>query len=179
MPSINLLNRIIDDDGNVIYTTKGLVEYLYKYSKFPDNILYLEDEDSKKYNKFIDYYNLDGKLRLPTRLKSHKERQDEWFYPSEYDDINLEEYFINLLEEKNINSLKSKNRVYEELKLYKDKGYEKLLRFCIYFMNEVNKNNWIIGVGRGSSVNSYLIYIIGLHQVDSIKYDLDVKDFLK
>lgn len=179
MSSTNLLNRIIDEDGNVIYLNQGLIDYLYKYSKFPEHILYIEDDDTTKYNKFIEYYNENNKLKLPSKLKTHKERQSLWFYPDEYNTIDLEEYFINILKEKNINTIDKKNRVIEELKLYKEKGYEKLLRFCIYFMNEVNKNNWIIGIGRGSSVNSYILYILGLHQVDSIKYDLDIKDFLK
>jgi DNA polymerase III alpha subunit len=35
------------------------------------------------------------------------------------------------------------------------------------------------GVGRGSSVASYCLYILGVHKVDSIKYELDIHEFLK
>ena len=35
------------------------------------------------------------------------------------------------------------------------------------------------GVGRGSSVSSYCLYLIGIHMVDSIKYNLDIQEFFK
>jgi len=43
----------------------------------------------------------------------------------------------------------------------------------------MRKNNLVWGVGRGSSVSSYLLYLIGVHKVDSYKYRLDIKEFLK
>jgi DNA polymerase III alpha subunit len=41
------------------------------------------------------------------------------------------------------------------------------------------ENNIVLGVGRGSSVASYVLYLLGVHRVDSLKYDLDIKEFLK
>jgi DNA polymerase III alpha subunit len=34
------------------------------------------------------------------------------------------------------------------------------------------------GIGRGSSVSSYVLYVLGVHDVDSYAYDLDIGDFL-
>jgi DNA polymerase III alpha subunit len=42
-----------------------------------------------------------------------------------------------------------------------------------------NKNNIVHGVGRGSSTSSYVLYLLGVHFIDSIKYDLDINEFLK
>jgi DNA polymerase III alpha subunit len=35
------------------------------------------------------------------------------------------------------------------------------------------------GVGRGSSVASYVLFLIGVHRIDSMKYNLDYKEFLR
>ena len=43
----------------------------------------------------------------------------------------------------------------------------------------VRKNKFIWGVGRGSSVSSYILYLIGVHRVNSLKFGFDIKDYLK
>lgn len=174
MSLIKLFNRVIDDDGNVIYYHQGLIDYLYKHKSFPENILFFPDKDIDQYNKFTEYYNGTNFLKLPIQLKTHNERKNNWFYPTEYNNINLEEFFLN----KCYTEIE-KNRVLLELKEYKKSNMEKLLRFSIYLMDYINQHNYVIGVGRGSSVCSYCLYLIGLHQIDSIYYDLNIKDFLK
>jgi len=55
----------------------------------------------------------------------------------------------------------------------------KVLQFLIYLVDTARNNNVVLGVGRGSSVASFALYLIGVHKIDSIKYDLDVEDFLR
>jgi DNA polymerase III alpha subunit len=43
----------------------------------------------------------------------------------------------------------------------------------------MRKNKIVWGVGRGSSVASYVLFLIGIHKVNSLKYNLDIKEFLK
>ena len=43
----------------------------------------------------------------------------------------------------------------------------------------MQENNLIWGVGRGSSVASYVLYKLGVHRIDSIFYDLDPGEFLR
>ena len=54
-----------------------------------------------------------------------------------------------------------------------------VLRIMIYIIETMRKNNLVWGIGRGSSVASYVLYLIGVHKVDSLKYNLDIKEFLK
>jgi len=54
-----------------------------------------------------------------------------------------------------------------------------VLKFMIYFVANMRKNNIVWGVGRGSSVASYVLYLIGIHKIDSLKYNLDVGEFLR
>ena len=70
-------------------------------------------------------------------------------------------------------------RVKTELELYKKFQLEKLLRFLIYLVDTLRENKIVWGVGRGSSVASYVLYLIGLHKVDSLKYNLDINEFLR
>jgi DNA polymerase III alpha subunit len=50
---------------------------------------------------------------------------------------------------------------------------------CIYIIDPLRKNNSVWGVGRGSSVASYVLYLIGVHKIDSLFFDLDIEDFLR
>ena len=171
---IKLGNRVIDKEGNVVYFNEALVEMLYN-DNIPETILYSEyDCDVKAFNK-LSYENFDDVyFKLPNRLKTMEERKNNWFYPTEYNDIDLTEYFLNLC-----HTDIEKNRVKEELNLYKEKDMEKFLRFCIYLSNKIKENNWVIGVGRGSSCSSYLLFLLQIHLIDSIKYGLNIEEFLK
>lgn len=70
-------------------------------------------------------------------------------------------------------------RVWEELDEFKERGMHNLLRYMIYLVDFMRENNIVWGVGRGSSVSSYVLYLIGIHKVDSIKYGLDINEFLR
>ena len=62
-------------------------------------------------------------------------------------------------------------RVCEELKAFEERGMEDLLRYMIYLVDFMRENDIVWGVGRGSSVASYVLYLIGVHRIDSIKYN--------
>jgi DNA polymerase III alpha subunit len=171
---IKLNNRVIDKQGNVVYFNEALMEMLYN-NNIPETLLYSEyDCDVKAFNK-LAYENYDNVgFNLPKNIKSLESRKESWFYPPEYDKINLNDYFNNLCS----NEIE-RNRVSLELNLYKEKNMEKFLRFCIYLSDKIRENDWVIGVGRGSSVASYILYKLKIHLIDSIKYGLDIKEFLK
>jgi len=48
-----------------------------------------------------------------------------------------------------------------------------------YLVDTLRKNNVIWGVGRGSSVASYVLFLLGVHKIDSLYYNLDIEEFLK
>lgn len=171
----NLGNRLVDEQGNVVYFSEALMELLYN-GLTPCNLMFypMDDVDVQAFNKY-SYENFDDvEFKMPNKIPSHEDRKNIWFYPHEYETIDLESYFLNLC------SLESeKERVKEELKLYKEKGFEKFLRNCIYLADKIKKNDWVVGVGRGSSCCSYLLYLIKIHLVNSLEYELDIKEFLK
>lgn len=171
---LNLHNRVIDDNGNVVYFPDSLVELLYK-GEIPSEILFPKDDpDVVAFNKYA-YENYDDlEYKLPEKLLTHEERKDNWFYPDKYDQIDLVQYFIQLC-----TSQEQIDRVTMELELYRQKGFEKFLRCCIFLSDRIKENGWVIGVGRGSSCSSYCLFLLQIHLVDSLKYKLDIREFLK
>ena len=78
-----------------------------------------------------------------------------------------------------IQEYKQALRVAQELDLFFQTKNEDLLRYLIYLGNIIKENNIVVGIGRGSSVSLYLLYLIGIHKVDSLRHDLSPTDFFK
>lgn len=71
------------------------------------------------------------------------------------------------------------DRVTTELELFYKHDMIDVLYFLKYLVETMRSNKILWGVGRGSSVASYCLYLLGVHRVDSIKYELDIGEFLK
>lgn len=127
-----------------------------------------------KYNQFFDrdetiHYQLDSDIKL-----SNEDYIYDWFLPEEYKKIDVLSYLLA-----KCSTDLQQERVKIEYAEYEKRDLILLLQFLIYFKDKVKANNKIIGVGRGSSVASYILYLIGIHKIDSIKYELDLTEFLK
>jgi DNA polymerase III alpha subunit len=100
--------------------------------------------------------------------------QDNWYMPVEYKDMDIAKYVLE-----QCNKDFELQRVAEELLLYQDKNLFPLLCYCKYLVDTMRKHNIVWGVGRGSSVSSYVLFLIGIHKIDSIFYDLSIDEFLR
>jgi DNA polymerase III alpha subunit len=94
--------------------------------------------------------------------------------PQEYKNFDIAQYVLELCK-----TQEELQRVGQELLLYQDRNLFMLLRFMKYLVDTLRKNNIVWGVGRGSSVASYVLYLIGVHKINSLYYDLDITEFLK
>lgn len=132
----------------------------------------------EKFNSYCDLFELNNKIEpsAPSQDKNDYfiKCVNNWHIPDKYIDIDIEQHILSLC-----NREEEVSRVLEELKLYKEKNLYTLLKFLVYFVDTLRANNVLWGVGRGSSVSSYILYLIGIHRIDSIKYDLDIGEFLK
>ena len=63
--------------------------------------------------------------------------------------------------------------------MFQERGLFDLLRYLKYLVDVMRDNQVIWGVGRGSSVASYVLFLLGVHRVDSLYYDLDPAEFLR
>ena len=100
--------------------------------------------------------------------------QSNWYMPDEYKKLDIAEYVLSLC-----TTDEQLQRVGKELLLYQNKNLFDLLRYLTYLVDTMKQNNIIWGVGRGSSVASYVLYLLDVHRVDSIYYDLDPEEFLR
>ena len=100
--------------------------------------------------------------------------QCDWFMPKDKVQHNLVEMLYGMCETE-----EQRVRVDKELELFIQHGMFDLLFYLKYLVDTMRENNIVWGVGRGSSVASYVLYLIGVHKIDSIKYELDIHEFLK
>ena len=95
--------------------------------------------------------------------------------PDEYRSLNIKTY---IADNYNLNA-EQWQRVQLELNEFEQRNLTDLLKFLVYFIDTVRTNNIVYGVGRGSSIASYVLYLLKIHRIDSFKYNLDIKEFLK
>jgi len=103
-----------------------------------------------------------------------RRRQEYWFMPQEYREMDIAEHVLGLC-----NTPEQLQRAGQELLLYQERGLFDLLRYMRYLVDVMQQHRVIWGVGRGSSVASYVLYLLRVHRIDSMYYDLDPREFLR
>jgi DNA polymerase III alpha subunit len=103
-----------------------------------------------------------------------QQQQSTWHMPKEYHSMDIAEHILNLC-----TTPEQLQRAGAELLLYQDRNLFDLLKYLKYLVDVMQDNNIIWGVGRGSSVASYVLYLLGVHRIDSMFYDLDPHEFLR
>lgn len=101
-------------------------------------------------------------------------RQGHWFMPDEYQQLDIAQHVLSLCD-----TPEQLQRAGEELLMFQERELFDLLRYLKYLVDVMRQNNVIWGVGRGSSVASYVLYLLGVHRIDSMFYDLDPAEFLR
>lgn len=71
-----------------------------------------------------------------------------------------------------------KKRIEEELYVIEKKDFCDYFLILVDYINWCRNNNVIVGPGRGSACGSEVCYLLGITNLDSIKYDLDFGRFL-
>jgi len=100
--------------------------------------------------------------------------QTTWHMPEKYKELDIAEHVLALC-----NSDAELQRCGQELMLFQERDLFNLLRYLVFLVDLMRENRVIWGVGRGSSVASYVLYKLGVHKIDSLHYDLDPQEFLR
>ena len=167
----------INDHGDVIFSEEDAIELLYNDPEFDISKLYFNDIE--KYSKSLKELGID----LPTINTAPKRKKpaefdrdncEQWYMPESYYKINVLQWLL----EKCTND-EEKLRVQTEYDLFEKKNFVRVLQFLIYFIDTLRKNNIVWGVGRGSSVASFCLFLIGVHKINPMLYNLDIKEFLR
>jgi DNA polymerase III alpha subunit len=98
---------------------------------------------------------------------------NNWFIPEKYKNMDIEKFLVDQCPEENY------DRLQQELELYDKNQMIPVLKTMKFIVDTLRENRVIWGVGRGSSVASYVLYLIGVHKIDSVKYKLPIDEFFK
>jgi DNA polymerase III alpha subunit len=164
------------------FTNKDLVGMIYSGHVDKCHIVLCDpSDDIEKFNAAMrEQYLPELKQYIPLDVDQKTFDgvcQSEWFMPDKYKDINVYEYVLGKAETPCPQHVQ--DRIWQELDAFRDRGMKDLLRYMIYLVDFMRENNIVWGVGRGSSVASYVLYLIGVHRINSIQYDLDWREFLR
>lgn len=100
--------------------------------------------------------------------------QENWFMGESYKDMDIAKWLVE-----QCTTAEELDRVGQELMLFVQHDMIEVLKYLKYLVDTMRQNNIVWGVGRGSSVASYCLYLLGVHKVNSIEYGLDIHEFLK
>ena len=167
----------INETGDCIFTEQDAIDLLYTNPDFDISKLFFED--SAQYNNSIKDTGVDLQQLQTVPKRSTPAKVDEtnianWFMPQKYYELNVLEWLLNRCQ-----TDIEKKRVEQEYVLFEKKKFIKVLQFLIYFIDTLRANNIVWGVGRGSSVASFCLFLIGVHKINPIIFNLDITEFLR
>lgn len=164
----------LDLFSNPIFNDKDILEALYKGHPLSPEMFVEPNDDIKRLEEISG-------LEFWTPLDNHNisleeydtSMQSDWFIPEKYKNLDIEAFLVDQCPEENY------QRLVEELQEYRARNLVNLLRWLKYFVDTCSENNVLWGLGRGSSLASYVLFLLDVHSVDSVKYNLDWREFLR
>jgi DNA polymerase III alpha subunit len=152
---MNIIKATESDGIELLYSNKRLIGIPF------DNVA--------QFNQYADSLEIE-------QLVDSVEYSKQFNIPQHYKELDVEFYIKNMIE---ISTPEQIARVGMELDMFRARNLFPVLQLLIYIVDTMRKHNLVWGVGRGSSVASYCLYLIGVHKIDSVKYNLDIREFLK
>jgi DNA polymerase III alpha subunit len=169
-----------DQYGRCWTTTDELFNMLYQEPNINlDQFLVKIESQPWDFNVSVEKTSADfPKLQIIQEIDIPLEQfdqiqQSKWHMPQQYQELDIVKYILDLCA-----TDEELTRVGHELVLYADRNLIDLLRYMKYFVDTMRENNVVWGIGRGSSTASYVLYLLSVHKIDSIKFGLDISEFL-
>ena len=169
----------LDNYNNKIFNDLDLFQALYSgldLSSVSDNlivdknqeIINLEDISGIKFKSFSEVSD-------SLSVEDHdKKNQSVWYMPQEYANLDIKEYCLSCCLSEN-----ERERVLEEFDEFRKRDMIPVLQWMKYFVDTCLEKDILWGLGRGSSVSSYILFLLGVHAIDSLKYNLDWREYLR
>jgi len=168
--------------GQVLFDTSEIISMLYNQQdihKFAVSDL----EEIKKHSNHANIFEIANTFQheVPSQspLEYHKTKASNWNMPEEYKNLDVYSVCMTRLEKLNLTDTRYQPVLEDELHEFAKRDMMDILRFMCYMVKVVEDNDIVTGVGRGSSVSSLVLYLIGVHHIDPIKYNLSYQEFLR
>jgi DNA polymerase III alpha subunit len=166
-----------DNYGQIILTENDLCDL---YMRDPTRTIKncIVDKQINLDNIFLSEENLPVLVEYVDTKLSLEEfdelNQSQWQMPHEYYEMDIAKWVLDQCKTE-----EELQRAGDELLKFHDRDMFPLLKYLKYLVDTMRRNNIVWGVGRGSSVASYVLYLIGIHRINSLFYELSVDEFLK
>jgi DNA polymerase III alpha subunit len=167
--------------GTVVLDTQEVFDALYSGKITDLGTIFLDNpEECKKFCESVKKnYDSTGFVQFCVKptvsiTEFDTANQEQWFMPDEYKNFKIVEFLLD-----QTTNEEEYQRVVTELELFEQYNFINVLKYLKYLVDTMRSNKIVWGVGRGSSVASYVLYLLGVHKVDSIKFELDIHEFLK
>lgn len=164
--------------GEIVFSESDVCDLLMQ-GRTPDsltNLIVDESVDLSQWPEIIDPIPTWQQQRFHSCSvpEFHAIQQSQWHMPDDYKNLDIASYVLSLC-----NTQEELQRCGQELLMYQERNLFDLLKYLKYLVDVMQKNQIVWGVGRGSSVASYVLYKLGVHRVNSMYYNLDVAEFLR
>ena len=165
-----------DNYGQLIFNQTDLCDlFLQDPTRTINNALV---DTTIEFNGFLSLENITN-LQLYKKPTTSLEEfdttnQSNWYMPKEYYDLDIAKWVLDQCK-----SEAELQRAGEELIKFQERNMFVLLQYLKYLVDTMRENNIVWGVGRGSSVASFVLFLIGIHRINSLYYDLSIDEFLK
>lgn len=170
-----LKDRQIHEDGTVICHQSALIKLLYEGQSL-DGIFCSNPEDEREWMiaKRLCDDGLDGPTHAEGPRLGDIDWYAEWFTPEPYANIDLLSWCLDrCVHQEEI------DRVLLEIREMEKRNMIPIMRHLIYCVDTWRANGVFWGVGRGSSVCSFVLHLIGINRINPLLYDLDINEWLK
>jgi hypothetical protein len=173
------MNRQIDGWGRVWFDADDAIELLFQGHDITQ-LCIASSPDIDAYNAVCVEHDKLGHVLAPISVPAvspeddARTRQDSWWMPEEYKQLDVRARLLGLCRDH-----REELRVIMEMDMFEARGLLMVLRLMCFLVDHWRRNGVVWGVGRGSSVASHCLFLIGVHHIDALKYDLDITEFLK
>jgi DNA polymerase III alpha subunit len=167
----------LDQFGNPIFNSQDIFKALYqgRLTALKDiTVDYSEDIEQLEKTAGFSFNRFNEQLQSISIEDFDQALQSDWFMPPSYRDFDVKGWCLE-----RCTTPEQISRVEAEINAYESRGMIQLLQWTKHFVDTCNDNGIAWGVGRGSSVASFVLYLLGVHQIDSVKYNLDWQEFLR
>lgn len=172
---IDLKDRIILDDGTVICSTLAAMSILYQGNDLTGVILD-DPVQAEEFNHATARLDQDFETVYSACGPQYQyvNWYDMWLTPDEYKARDVQAHCLQ-----QCTTDQQRERVLLEMKLFEERNMIPVLRHLMWMVDHMRKHKILYGVGRGSSVSSYVLFLIGINRIDPLKFNLDISEFLK
>jgi len=161
-------NRFILESGKFIVSDDDYCMGIVN-GDLMENVLVLDSEDAQKYQMIID----ERIVFVDTDDEFDFEQED--LTEDDHHEI-MSRIFNSPRYEENV---QTDLRIQKELEFFYKSNTMVLLKKLIELIDKFKTDGVVWGVGRGSSCSSYVLYLLEVHDIDPLKYNIPFTEMSK